>query len=206
VTRGPEPDPQAGAPPDRARGVIFLARHGRPALDRTVTLDWRGYRRWWADYDLGGLATDQEPGPQIRAAAAAADVILASPLRRAQETAAAVAGSTPVVTDPLFVEAPLPSPPIPGLALKPPAWGAVARASWWCGFAFGQESRPEAEARAERAAERVLAEASGGRTVLVCAHGWFNRMMRPALRRRGWVCTEDGRDHYWAVRRFEPRR
>jgi hypothetical protein len=39
--------------------------------------------------------------------------------------------------------------------------------------------------------------------VLLCAHGWFNRMMRPVLRKQGWREIEDGGDAYWSYRRYE---
>ena len=190
----------------RARGSIILARHGRPALDRSMTMNWRGYREWWGAYDVGGLAAGQAPGEALLDAAASADAVLASPLRRSQETAHAVAAGRPVLTDPVFLEAPLPPPPIPGLRLKPRQWGVVSRIAWWLGHSGGQESRREAERRAEAAVDHVIArvrDADDGRAVVVCAHGWFNRMMRPVLVARGWRCVEDHGDKYWSFRRFE---
>ena len=41
--------------------------------------------------------------------------------------------------------------------------------------------------------------------VLACAHGWFNRMMRPHLREAGWQCIRDGGDTYWSYRQYEYR-
>jgi broad specificity phosphatase PhoE len=189
------------------RPAIVLARHGRPALDRSKAVDWRGYVTWWAAYDDGGLAPGEEPPEDLLAVARDAHALLASPLTRSLETARAVAAGREVITDPVFIEAPLPPPRIPGLRLKPGQWGVVSRIAWWFGWSGGLESRKAAEARAEAAVDRVmldlLAEPPEHRVVLVCAHGWFNRMMRPALRRRGWVCVRDGRDHYWSYRRYE---
>ncbi len=187
----------------KPRGAIILARHGRPALDRTMWLDWRGYEDWWRQYDEGGLAKDQTPSLDLVEAAAAADLVHSSPLTRSRETAAIVAPGREVAADPVFTEAPLPPPPVPGLRLKPPQWGVVARLSWWLGLARGKETRREAEARADRAVDKVEAEADQGQVVLVCAHGWFNRMMRPVLQARGWRCVRDGRDRYWSFRRYE---
>ena len=44
------------------RGPIIIARHGRPALDRTKgpKLDWKAYVDWWAAYEAGGLEEGQE--------------------------------------------------------------------------------------------------------------------------------------------------
>ncbi|MGD2132107.1 MAG: histidine phosphatase family protein [Maricaulaceae bacterium] len=191
------------------RPAIILARHGRPALDRSQAMGWRDYKVWWSAYDEGGLVEGEGPPEALLAAARSAEVVLASPLTRSLETAHAVADGRSVVTDPVFVEAPLPPPPVPGLKLKPGQWGVFARIAWWLGYSGGMESRRAAEARAEEAVDRVLSEAApeGGppRTVLVCAHGWFNRMMRPVLLARGWRCVQDGRDHYWSFRRYERR-
>jgi broad specificity phosphatase PhoE len=203
------------APPDAAvpaaagagRAAIVLARHGRPALDRTPLLDWRGYKNWWGAYDEGGLAPDETPPEALLAVARDAHAVLASPLPRSRETAEAVAAGREVVVDPVFVEAALPPPPIPGLKLRPGQWGVLARIAWWLGFEGGLETRAEAERRAEAAVERILKDLAGepaaSRVVLVCAHGWFNRMMRPVLKARGWRCVVDGRDGYWSFRRYE---
>lgn len=197
----------ACSPTVGGRPAIVLARHGRPALDRSVKVDWRGYKTWWSAYDEGGLAVGEQPPAELLAVARDAHAVLASPLTRSLQTARAVAEGREVVADPVFLEAPLPPPPIPGLRLKPGQWGVVARIAWWLGFSGGMESRREAELRAEAAVNRVLVDLAGEpedqRVVLVCAHGWFNRMMRPVLRRRGWVCVRDGRDHYWSYRRYE---
>ena len=45
---------------------------------------------------------------------------------------------------------------------------------------------------------------SGG--VALFAHGWFNRMLRPELKRQGWTCVRDGGDGYWSWRRYELKR
>ena len=39
--------------------------------------------------------------------------------------------------------------------------------------------------------------------IFVAGHGWFNRMLRPALKRRGFKCTEDHGDLHWSYRRYE---
>ena len=71
------------------------------------------------------------------------------------------------------------------------------------GFSGELESQTKARERAEKAAEILSQEASGGKMLFVAAHGWYNRMMRPTLKRRGFVCTEDHGDLHWSYRRFE---
>ncbi len=183
-------------------GSIVIARHGQPHADRTVRIDRSGYREWWAGYDLAGLHPDERPPEKLVALAGKADVIYASTLQRAIHTAQMVAGGREIITDPVFVEAPLPPPPIWGKR-RPGLWGVYARAAWWMGMHEKGESRKEAEVRAEAAVATLTAQALRGQNVLLCAHGWFNRMMRPTLRAQGWREVEDGGDRYWSYRRYE---
>ena len=65
------------------------------------------------------------------------------------------------------------------------------------------ETRRQAEVRAEAAVATLTAQALRGQNVLLCAHGWFNRMMRPVLKAQGWREVEDLGDKYWSYRRYE---
>lgn len=183
-------------------GTIVITRHGRPHADRTVRIDRAGYREWWRGYDLARLHPDERPPEALLRLAEASDVIFASTLPRAIHTAEMVAGGREIITDPVFVEAPMPPPGLVGKR-SPRAWGVWARASWWMGGHEEGESRAEAELRAEAAVATLTAQALRGHNVLLCAHGWFNRMMRPVLRRQGWREVEDRGDKYWSYRRYE---
>jgi len=182
-------------------GFIVIARHGKPHADRSVRIDQQGFREWWAGYDLAGLHPDERPPEKLLDMAAKADVIYASTLQRAIHTAQMVAGGREIVTDPVFVEAPLPPPGLWGKR-RPGAWGVYARAAWWFGHTENGESRAAAELRAEAAVATLTAQALRGQNVLLCAHGWFNRMMRPILRAQGWREVENGGDRYWSYRRY----
>jgi broad specificity phosphatase PhoE len=184
-----------------APGWIVIVRHGKPEADRKARLTWREYILWWNGYDEAGLVAGQTPPPPLVKLGREADAIFASTLRRARETAAAVAQGKPVIHDPVFVEAPLPPPPIWGRR-KPRRWGVYARVAWWLGLSGGRESRRESEQRAEAAAATLAARALRGENVIVCAHGWFNRMMRPVLLSWGWKCIHDGGDRYWSFRKY----
>jgi broad specificity phosphatase PhoE len=182
-------------------GTIVIARHGKPHADRTVRLDREAYRDWWAGYDRARLDPEERPPQALIDLAAASDVIFASTLPRAIHTAEMVAGGRTIVTDPVFIEAPLPPPGVWGRR-SPRAWGVWARASWWLGGHEDGESRAAAELRAEAAVATLTARALRGENELLCAHGWFNRMMRPVLRSQGWREVEDRGDQYWSFRRY----
>lgn len=185
-------------------GAITMARHGRPALSRRQWLNAHEWTEWWAAYDQCGLAEGETPIPILMDIAEECAVVVSSTLPRARQTARLVAPGRELVEDPLFVEAPLPAPPLPGwIHLRPLVWGVLSRLIWWFGYDGGGESRRMAEHRAEMAASRLETLAQQG-PVLVCAHGWFNRMVGRVLRVRGWRCVYDGGDRYWAWRRYHP--
>ncbi len=183
--------------------VIILCRHGEPELSRKTRMNWRGYKFWWGLYDEGGLTPGQDAPQIIKDLARQADTVIASPLLRAVETATLAHGSPPDRLEPLMVEAGLPPPNLGYLRFKPPTWGVLARICWIMGFSGEAESQVLARKRAEKAAMVLSQEARDGKMLFVAAHGWFNRMIRPALKRHGFKCTEDHGDLHWSYRRFE---
>lgn len=186
-----------------SKDVIIVIRHGKPALSRNILLTWRGYREWWGRYDESGLAEGQMPPENVEKLAQNADMIISSSLPRALETARACAGREPdMITDEL-IEAALPSPPLGPIRLEPRGWGTISRIIWILGYSSGQETHMEANRRRDRAADILVEKASGGKTVFVAAHGWFNYMLKGALKRRGFRCVENHGSRYWAYRRYE---
>ncbi|PQA87036.1 histidine phosphatase family protein [Hyphococcus luteus] len=188
-------------------GRIITARHGRPDLSRDVTITAREYGEWWARYDESGLHPDERPPESLIALARGAKTVLSSTLPRAIETAAkATGGAREVPADPIYVEAPLPAPPLPDfLKLKPGLWGVVSRAFWILGYApAGVEHNRETWARVDEIAARLDALSQKG-DVLLCAHGYLNWMIDRRLLREGWKRTErEGGNHYWSWRIYEP--
>lgn len=182
-------------------GSIVIVRHGRPHADRTVRIDREGYRAWWGGYDRARLHPDEQPPQELIAMAAQADVLYASTLPRAIHTAQMLAPGREPITDPVFVEAALPPPRLPWRR-RPGHWGVLARIAWWFGVHGEAESRRAAEIRAEAAVATLTAQALRGHNVMLCAHGWFNRMMRPVLRAQGWREVANTGDGYWSYRRF----
>ncbi|RZJ94606.1 MAG: histidine phosphatase family protein [Brevundimonas sp.] len=188
-------------------GAIILTRHGEPALSRKCLISAKQYGDWWGKYEVGGLLAGQTPPPELLIAAEGAGVIYASTRPRAQETAIAAARGKAIVSDALFIEAPLPPPNFPEwFKLSPKWWGVVSR-FWWHAFDHhdGQETRRQAEARAEQAAQVLIERASGGRDVLVFAHGYFNHMVGHRLKADGWRLAHNQGFKYWSQRRFEKR-
>jgi hypothetical protein len=188
-------------------GSITLARHGEPALSRKVKLSSREYRDFWARYELMGLLPGQTPPPMLTSFVEASDVMVSSTRLRAIESAQAVGKGRPFTQEVLLIEAPLPPPNWPSwIRLSPRIWGFLARFHWWFfNHHQGEESRKQAEARADLAAAKLEAMAATGQNVVVLAHGFFNILIGRALRSRGWRMTLREGYKYWSTRRFERR-
>jgi len=174
-----------------------LVRHGKPALSRKVRLTWRGYREWWKKYDLGGLAENQNIPEEVQQLAQTADLVISSPLPRAKETAYLLRNKAPDKTDDLLVEASLPPPHLGPLKFRPKTWGVLARVFWYFGWTDGMESHRLARIRADKMSEVLGEYAQDGKTVLVTAHGWYNRMLKGSLMKRGWKCISQNGDLHW---------
>jgi broad specificity phosphatase PhoE len=194
--------PKAGAP---LTGAITLARHGEPALSRKVKLSAREYIDFWARYEIMGLLPGQTPPASLSGFVDRCDVLISSTRLRAIESAQLVGQGREFAQEALLVEAPLPPPNWPAwVRLSPRLWGFFARFWWWfLNHHQGQESRVEAEGRADRAAARLEELAREGQSVVVLAHGFFNVLIGRALRRRGWRQTVREGYKYWSTRRFE---
>ncbi len=190
-------------------GRIIVVRHGRPNLNRNEgpRLNWREYRDWWAAYERASLDEGQEPPRRLIHAVRDATTIFASIRPRAIETAQAFAGDRTIETCDLFVEAPLPPPRWPeNRRFLPKTWNIIARLSWMMGHADGDEPISEAQQRAGKAVSKLISTAeTSGSDVVLAAHGWFNRMLRPHFKRNGWACVRDGGDSYWSFRIYEKR-
>lgn len=186
-------------------GSIHLVRHGKPDLSRKVKLKRQGYNTWWQEYGRVSLVSDQQVPDTAHTIADACAVILSSSIPRAAETGVILARTREVIVDDVFVEAPLPAPWIPFLSMRPLSWGTISRIVWLLGYADGGETRRDSQARAARAADILIEHAGNGGDVLLCAHGWFNRMIGRALRLRGWDKTNGkGGDKYWGFRTYNP--
>ncbi len=188
-------------------GRIITARHGRPNLARDVKISSAAYGDWWARYDASGLHPDERPPQSLVELADKATSVISSTLPRAIETARqATRSSRDVPADPLYIEAPLPPPPVPFVKLSPGQWGVISRFFWTFGFApKGVETHGEAWARVDQAIERLTREAEKG-DVLLCAHGYFNWMLDKRLRATGWRrAVREGGNRFWSWRIYERR-
>jgi broad specificity phosphatase PhoE len=190
-------------------GRIIVVRHGRPQVipKEAPPMGWQDYKAWWAQYEQSSLKDGQCCPDGLLNEIAEDAIILSSARPRAIQTAGQLGRGREVRHDPLFNEAPLPPPRLGRFPMRPKNWNKWARLLWMMGHSGGEENVRDARRRASRAAEQLIAtaEQSAGRDVVLAAHGWFNRMLRPELKKRGWANVHDGGDKYWSYRIYQKR-
>ncbi|WP_395670980.1 histidine phosphatase family protein [Phenylobacterium sp.] len=192
------------APATSRSGAIILARHGEPALSRKVRLNADEYREFWASYEVLGLKPGQTPPQSLLRLVGECGALVASTRLRSIESAQALAGERVFERHEMLIEAPLPPPRWPKwLRMSPKMWGFWSRVWWWyLNHHEGQETRRQAETRADEAAAMLIRLAEGGEDVVVLAHGFFNFMIGRALKARGWRLEWSEGYKYWSMRRF----
>ena len=169
-------------------------------------MGWRDYKDWWAKYELSSLKEGQKCPDALLQAVSDDAIILSSARKRAIETAGHLGRGRAVKHDAMFNEAPLPPPRVAG-KMGPKNWNKIARLLWMMGHTGGEEHVRDARRRAAQAADVLVrtAQSGEGRDVVLAAHGWFNRMLRPELKKRGWANVHDGGDKYWSFRIYQKR-
>jgi broad specificity phosphatase PhoE len=187
-------------------GRIIIVRHGRPEVipKEGPPMGWKEYRDWWARYEQSSLAHGQKCPDALLKEVPENAILLSSARPRAMQTARHLGRGRDPQHDATFNEAPLPPPRVGG-RMRPKNWNKIARLIWLFGHHGGEEHVRDAKARAAKAAGILVDAAGEGRDVVLAAHGWFNRMLRPHLKRRGWACVHDGGDKYWSYRIYEKR-
>jgi broad specificity phosphatase PhoE len=181
---------------------ITLVRHGRPDLsdDLRRAISGREIGRWYRGYDDATILGHVEPPADLRATAAAAGCVVTSDARRARASAARIAAPERIRVEPLLREVGFPDEIPVGVRLAPGAWVLLAR-----GLQQLQRRSPDAEAiratrdRASRAVDALTRLAGEHETLVVVAHGWFNRFLARELRRRGWRGPRWPPTGYWSA-------
>jgi len=184
---------------------VILIRHGQPRIALSPRTGHRDFARYIDDYEAAGLDPGSLPPDELRDLARELDTIFTSGRARSHESAARLAPHAELIADPLFVEAPLAAPPVPLLKMRVPKWAVVSRILWHAGFHPEIEPPRAARARAEAAADILVARAVANGIATLVAHGYFNWMIGRILKRRGFVRTGSHQARYWNTVIYESR-
>lgn len=176
---------------------IVLVRHGQPAIHLNPRTSHRGFRSYIDDYEAAGLEPGSVPPEELQDLVKELAAVYTSGKPRATDSARALVPNAELIADPLFVEAPLPSPRIPLLKMKVPKWAVFARILWHAGYHPEIENYRRAKHRASEAADILMKRAGEEGSTALVAHGYFNAMIGRELRRRGFRKSGSHRVKYW---------
>ncbi|HEY3638911.1 MAG TPA: histidine phosphatase family protein [Rhizomicrobium sp.] len=195
-----EISPPAGdSSADEAAGAqrIILIRHGQPAIPVSPRASHREFRRYIDDYEEAGLDPSSAPPEELQDLVGELAAVYTSGRKRSHDSARALAPNAELIADPLFVEAPLASPPIPLLRMKVPKWAVVSRILWHVGYHPEIENFRRAKHRASQAADILITRANRDGVTALVAHGYFNLIIGRELRHRGFRKSGSHRARFW---------
>jgi broad specificity phosphatase PhoE len=181
---------------------IILVRHGRSTHPVAGWFDTDGLHRWFAAYDAAGIVADDEPPEELRTLASSADLVVASDLRRAIESAHRIAPGVSIQTSALLREVPLRIArfrfplPILGWALAVGTGAALRR--------LRRAPMPaDIVAQATDAAEWLGALAERHGTVVAVTHSMIRGQVASALIAAHWRRDPGGGRHaHWSAWSF----
>ena len=187
---------------------VLLVRHGPSAhVHDGRWMDRHGVPRFEDAYDAAGIRDDPPPPEVLRNTAAGADVLCASDLRRAIDSARRVAPGREVMISPLLREIRLEPPGWIPVRLPISAWDALSHAQW--SYRLLTKREHEFVRRADAAADWLEQHARQAATVFVITHGGFRRLIAAKLAARGWQHAHERRSYAnwstWELYRDERR-
>jgi broad specificity phosphatase PhoE len=168
---------------------IQLVRHGRSAHvhdGRWMYAD--SVHEYERGYDDAGILGHDSPPQDLIEIARRADVLVASDLTRAIESARRLApGRDPVVL-PLLREITLEPPRWMPVPLPIMAWDALSHAQW--SYRLAMRTDHPFVRRADRAADWLAEHAVNGARIVAVTHAGFRRIVAHRLQVRGWRAVE----------------
>lgn len=156
-------------------------------------MDRHGVPRFEDAYDAAGIRDVPPPPEDLRTIAAAADVVCASDLRRAIESANRVAPGRELVISSLLREIRLEPPRWIPFRLPIAAWDAYSHAQW--SYRLLTKRDHAFVRRADAAADWLEQHARDAATVLVVTHGGMRRLIADRLSARGWLRAPEKRSY-----------
>jgi broad specificity phosphatase PhoE len=167
-------------------------------MERARWISHRGFQHYINKYQDVGLDPDSLPPQDLRRLVNDAERVFTSELQRAIDSAKLLLPRADIVSDPVFSEAPLASPPIRGVRLKVPAWAVLARMAWHGGYTPSIEDYRQVKRRARRGITLLTNAAKEDGTSILVAHGYINAIIGRMLRLRGWSRTTGShRAEFW---------
>ena len=189
---------------------IFLIRHGKPAkhgtYDPEAALPGHAVGRMLDDYANTGVDCSSPPPEALVRLLAGTTIVLASPLRRAIESARLIYQDSSVRRCAWLREADLPYGYFSSLQMNPEAWMFLMRTLWFGGFHRNAEPLRAAWSRARTACKEVLGTLESADMAAVFGHGFINLFMLSVFLSKGWRLGGAIQTGYWACNTIQVNR
>jgi broad specificity phosphatase PhoE len=176
---------------------IVLLRHGRPLIDRDISVSAAGFGQWVERYDNSGVDGALPPPPETCKQARRCAVVVCSDLPRSVQSAEALGVDRVDRMDHVFREMEMPFSLWPVPRMSPSAWATVFRVLWVLGFSPHAESYRQAKRRALACTKNLVDLAGRYGSVLLVGHGMLNWHIAKHLLRQGWTGLKHKRQLYW---------
>jgi broad specificity phosphatase PhoE len=182
---------------------IFLIRHARPAVERRGLFNQQKAEQFIKDYDAAAIDAIVEHPQNLNTGQV--KHVFCSPLNRSKLTARAIFGpNIMLIEDAAFREFERRIFRLPKLHLPIDFWLVTSRILWIFGWNSKDiETYKQARQRAREGARHLEIEADAeGKAVLV-AHGFLNRAIEAALKKKGWKSVRSDGSGYLSVKVLE---
>jgi broad specificity phosphatase PhoE len=179
---------------------ITLIRHGKSKWQTRGWMTSRKFAEWVRAYDEHGICEEDKIPTATLEAMKKAELIISSPLPRALQSVKALRPSchVEIVEWMREVDIPIPFAGVRWLRLPTAVWLVFSRVCWLYGYSSsGVESYQEAKKRAKYAADVLCQYANRYGSIVVVGHGWFNRFVGAALKKKGWKPTASPSAKHW---------
>lgn len=182
---------------------ISLIRHGRPAVDLSTRIRAADFSAWLDAYEAAGIDPSLPPPDSLSGAFAHCGLMIASPARRAVESARLLEIDAETVTVSAAAEIPLPTRLRCPIGLRPGAWVVIARILWLLKLARAREDRRQATERIRGLACDLGHKARAVDHVVLVGHGYTNIFLGKALAAEGWRACTRPTHGYWSCTHYE---
>jgi len=181
---------------------ITLIRHAKVDIDNSQKIDAHSLPKWVEEYDTAPIHTESLPTQEIIVLVQSADVVLASTLSRASDSAK-VLGVEVHEKNELFNEADIPKVNIPYVKLKPKSWLVILRLMLLLGLGKKDTSLKASKAQAKEAAKRLVELSKEHEHIVLVGHGGMNWLIGKVLVKVGWKLEGKGSHENWGVTVFK---
>ncbi len=181
---------------------IVLVRHGKPDVEKYTSGEDGSYREWLKKYNAAGINKLDKPPAELVKLIGEFDVVLSSDLKRAVDSAQALANGKEIIKDKVFREFELPESKRKLPRFSPGVWSLIFRILWFTGYSNKSENFSDAKERIRSSADKLIELSEDHSGIVLIGHGLMNRFIGRELIKRGWKKHGRTGSSYWGFSEY----